>query len=354
MQTAVSLPQTSSLRSWLYLFSLVPGVLTIAGNLTGGYWAWANLLFSFVGLALIERIAPQVRDNAPADEGYRLPNLILALHTALPLFTVGSLLLGAYTGLLSGWVLVGAILSTGTHSGSSAIVVAHELCHRKEVAWRWGSRWLLFTAMNPYFYVAHVKGHHKLVATHEDPASARRGENLYAFALRSIIGQTRETWTFEVERLRAAKASPYSLRHYYIGAMVLTVLFVALLFLLSPIVALAFVAQGVLACFLLEYTNYIEHYGLSRSKVNGVLERVMPVHSWEANHATRFLLVDLSRHPDHHHFGARPYHQLRSHAEAPQLPTGYSGMIWPALVPPVFFAIMHPAIDKFLAEKSTD
>jgi alkane 1-monooxygenase len=64
--------------------------------------------------------------------------------------------------------------------------------------------------MNPYFYVAHVKGHHKLVATHEDPASARRGENLYAFAIRSIIGQSRETWTFEAELIAPAAAGVHA------------------------------------------------------------------------------------------------------------------------------------------------
>lgn len=354
MQTAapVATSAFSHLRAWLYVFSLVPGALTVWGNLAGGPWAWSNFLFSLVGLALLERVLPQTDDNAPAAEGYRLPELVLAAHTLLPLLTVGSLLAGAFTESLTGWALVGAILSTGVHSGSSAIVIAHELCHRKEAAWRWGSRWLLFTALNPYFYVAHVKGHHRLIGTTADPATARRGESLYAFIPRSIIGQFRETWQFETERLRAAGASPWSPRHYLIGALAATALFVGGLSWLDTTVAVAFVAQGVLACLLLEYTNYIEHYGLSRKVVGGITERIASAHSWESNHATRFLLVDLTRHPDHHQYGARPYHQLRRHAEAPQLPTGYSGMFWLALVPPLFYHVLHPIIDRYEAGRA--
>ena len=348
----VAAPATSHLRAWLYLFSLVPGAITIWGNVAGGPWAWGNVLFSLVALAVIERIFPQVEDNAPAEAGYRLPEVVLALHTVLPVFTIGTLLWGAYTESLTGWALWAASSSTGVHSGASAIVIAHELCHRKEAGWRWGSRWLLFTALNPYFYVAHVNGHHRLVATAADPASARRGESLYAFIPRSIAGQLRETWHFEAERLRQLGQSPYSLRNYLVGALALTVLVVAGLAWLKPVLALVFVKQGVLACLLLEYTNYIEHYGLSRKATGGVTERVGSAHSWESNHATRFLLVDLTRHPDHHQHGARPYHQLRWHGTAPQLPTGYSGMFWLALVPPLFYRVLHPIIDRYAAERA--
>ena len=40
---------------------------------------------------------------------------------------------------------------------------------------------------------------------------------------------------------------------------------------------------------------------------------------------------------------------LRSIPEAPQLPTGYPGMILLSLVPPVFFATMHPRLDAMEA-----
>ena len=52
------------------------------------------------------------------------------------------------------------------------------------------------------------------------------------------------------------------------------------------------------------------------------------------------------RHADHHAFAGRPYGSLRHFSDAPQLPTGYSGMILLALVPPLFMQVMHPHIES--------
>jgi alkane 1-monooxygenase len=38
---------------------------------------------------------------------------------------------------------------------------------------------------------------------------------------------------------------------------------------------------------------------------------------------------------------ARPYEALRSMPQAPQLPAGYPAMVVVALVPPLWFALMH-------------
>ena len=39
-----------------------------------------------------------------------------------------------------------------------------------------------------HFCIEHVKGHHVRVATPNDPATAKRGQSLYAFFLQSISG----------------------------------------------------------------------------------------------------------------------------------------------------------------------
>ena len=61
------------------------------------------------------------------------------------------------------------------------------------------------------------------------------------------------------------------------------------------------------------------------------------------------LLFELSRHSDHHANAKRHFSILRSMPEAPQLPTGYPGMILLALVPPAFFAVMHPLLDDMVS-----
>ena len=40
---------------------------------------------------------------------------------------------------------------------------------------------------------------------------------------------------------------------------------------------------------------------------------------------------------------------LRHHADSPQLPTGYTGMLWLALLPPLWFGLMNRRIDALAA-----
>jgi alkane 1-monooxygenase len=56
-------------------------------------------------------------------------------------------------------------------------------------------------------------------------------------------------------------------------------------------------------------------------------------------------LYELPRHADHHAFAGRPYGSLRHFSDAPQLPTGYAGMILLALVPPVYKRVVHAQLD---------
>ena len=104
-------------------------------------------------------------------------------------------------------------------------------------------------------------------------------------------------------------------------------------------------AMGVL---LLETVNYIEHYGLTRKKIaDGKYERTMPSHSWNSDHVIgRMMLFELSRHSDHHYLASRKYQVLRHHDDAPQMPTGYPGMMLLTLVPPLWFYVMNRRIKK--------
>jgi alkane 1-monooxygenase len=44
---------------------------------------------------------------------------------------------------------------------------------------------------------------------------------------------------------------------------------------------------------------------------------------------------------------SRKYQVLRHHDNAPQMPTGYPGMMLLALVPPLWFSIMHKKIKEW-------
>jgi alkane 1-monooxygenase len=56
------------------------------------------------------------------------------------------------------------------------------------------------------------------------------------------------------------------------------------------------------------------------------------------------LLYHLQRHSDHHANPTRRYQALRHVEEAPQLPTGYAGMIVLAWFPPLWRRVMDPRL----------
>ena len=106
------------------------------------------------------------------------------------------------------------------------------------------------------------------------------------------------------------------------------------------------VLQAILGFSLLEVVNYLEHYGLLRQKKDdGRFERCRPEHSWNSNNvASNVLLYHLQRHSDHHANPTRRYQALRHVDEAPQLPTGYAGMIVLAWFPPLWRRVMDPRL----------
>ena len=114
---------------------------------------------------------------------------------------------------------------------------------------------------------------------------------------------------------------------------------------------LYYLCSAVIGFLLLETVNYIEHYGLQRHKGSSSYHKVLPIHSWNSNHPVgRGILFELSRHSDHHFRANRKYQILKHHEEAPQMPTGYPGMMVLSLCPPLWFMVMNPRVE-LLREK---
>jgi alkane 1-monooxygenase len=237
---------------------------------------------------------------------------------------------------------IGLALTVGMVSGI-AINTAHELGHKRDSLERWLSRVALAQSGYGHFFIEHNRGHHVRVATPEDPASARLGESFYAFWPRTVAGSLRSAWGLERVRLDRMGRSPWSLRNDILGAWAMTVaLFAALTLIFGPVVLPYLIAQAVIGFSLLEVVNYLEHYGLMRQRrEDGRYERTRPEHSWNSNNvASNVLLYHLQRHSDHHANPIRRYQALRHVDEAPQLPTGYAGMIVLAAFPPLWRAVM--------------
>ena len=254
------------------------------------------------------------------------------------------------SGDLSTLESVGLAMTMGV-VGGIAINTAHELGHKRDNLERWLSRIALAQTGYGHFFIEHNRGHHVRVATPEDPASSRLGESFWEFLPRTVRGSLTSAWGIERARLDRMGKSHWTLRNDILGAWAMTVaLFAGLTIAFGPVVLPYLLIQAVIGFSLLEVVNYLEHYGLLRQKKeDGRYERCLPEHSWNSNNvASNVLLYHLQRHSDHHANPTRRYQALRHVDEAPQLPTGYAGMIVLAWIPPIWRRVMdHRLLDHY-------
>jgi alkane 1-monooxygenase len=319
--------ETASLFGRHLLAFWFPG--TAFGFLVTGPHAWyVALLFLVPGFVAHWLDTSGRRELRQPPEGLRdwpFDGIVYAL-AALQLANVALLVrLFAVQDLLSFDFLVGHLV-VGASSGYS-IITAHELIHRRNVWQQRLGRALLCSVLYEHFYTEHLRGHHLRVATPDDPATARFGESFQRFYRRTVPAQFASAWRLEKKRLGDEAMSNFDPR--ILRSRVLHGLAVewgaaaAIAAAFGWVSFAAFVLQGLLASRLLEIVNYFEHWGLERRGA-----RVGPSESWDTHSwFTYWSLIGLSRHADHHTYGARPFQRLRVVPEAPVLPYGYVGTI---------------------------
>ncbi|MGE0487139.1 MAG: alkane 1-monooxygenase [Gammaproteobacteria bacterium] len=347
---------------------------TMLGLLMGGSWAWSGLVAGVVvwigGDVLSSAVAPR-----PPRYAHRAL-LDLALYSLLPTVTLLTLVyawsladadllgFGATCQVASGYDCLGARDASnaldrlgGTWSFALAIAMAgiltaHELVHRTRdpLALAVG-RWLLALAFNSSLEVAHVQGHHREVGTPADPATARRGENVYRFYLRSSLGQVAQAWRIERARLASRKPVARVVDNRVLRGF-LRALAVAGGFLWAGgIGALGwFLLASAWNKLLLEALNYMEHYGLVR--VAGT--PIEPRHAWDSISAfSHAALFNLPWHADHHSRAGVHYPELHASDSAPRLPLGYLATLPLVLVPPLWFRHIAPRLTAWDRDLAT-
>jgi len=245
---------------------------------------------------------------------------------------------------------IGRISSMGIMCSVMGINLGHELGHRHRNTEQFLGELMLLTSLNTHFLPYHNGGHHLNVATLHDAATARKNEPLYIFWFRSHFSSYREAWQLEIDRLRALEKPAFSFQNKMIQYTIANILLLLSLFYFFNIFTVFyFIGAAIVGILLLQTVNYIEHYGLLRTKnENGRYERVKHTHSWNSDHIIgRLVLFNLSRHSDHHYNGSKHYQVLKSLSESPQMPTGYPGMMLFSLIPPLWFKFMNAKIDTF-------
>ena len=343
-------------KRYLWLLGLiVPIAPFIAWGLaesTGlGVMWWAGPFIVFVLLPLLDAAIGKDSANPPdsvikwleEDRYYRwctyafLPLQFASLIFACAMWAAGDLSFFESLGLALTVAMVGGI----------AINTAHELGHKRKRHERWLSKIALAQTGYGHFFIEHNRGHHVRVATPEDPASSRLGESFWEFLPRTVVGSLRSALHLERERLDRMGKPFFSMHNDVLNAWAMTVvLFGAFVAVFGVGVLPWLVLQAVVGASLLEVVNYLEHYGLLRSKrEDGRYERCRPEHSWNSdNIASNVFLYHLQRHSDHHANPTRRYQALRHFEGLPELPSGYATMMLLAYATPLWFRTIDPLV----------
>jgi len=327
--------------SWPLVYVVTLAVVALAAELFSGRYeeeptyeqAWIfypmQYVSQFASIAMIALVAWYMG----------LPNDLFGLGAAVTSLT-GIDILARHAELSTGWTTFSIIVLGGLAGALASIAVGHELTHRTEnpvavFIGRLGQAFSLFT----HFSIRHPYGHHNLVCTPADPATARRGENFYHFTVRSIIGQKKMTWDLEAERLQRMGRSPWDWRNKALRGWGMELLVVIFFVWAAGLYGLLGILGVTLVTHVgLEAANYIEHYGLVRVPTEPMQVR----HAWNSNvTATYYLTVAISRHSHHHADASTEFWELKAFRdEAPTTIYGYGVSVLIALIPPLWNELM--------------
>ena len=242
---------------------------------------------------------------------------------------------------------VSIIFQTTLLIGILGTVPGHELTHRKQNKIdMFIGNWMLAFSWDCTFAIEHIYGHHKDVCLDEDPASAKRGENIYLFVIRASFQEQLSGWKLEAERLKRRKHNLLSIHNRMIIGYSRSLMITSLAFIFGGLIGMSsFLLCALIAKLFLEAINYIEHYGLVRENGKPVGMR----HSWNSNHfLSSIYLCNVTRHSDHHRSTKLNFWELNpTHEDAPLLPYGYLSMLYLVLLTPFLYK-------KIMAKKLVD
>jgi len=240
-------------------------------------------------------------------------------------------------------------LGVGLMNGTIGLVYAHELIHRSSRFERLLGDLQLGMVLYGHYRSEHLRVHHRFVGTPRDAVTARYREHFWRFYPRVLRQSFVSSFKAEQAILERRGESVWHQANPFWRYVSLAVLSLILAYAIGGISGLAlFLTSAGFAIFQLELVNYIEHYGLTRKHLGeGRYEPQKAHHSWNSAHGpTSALLINVTRHSDHHASPARAFPLLQTPSEdiAPHLPHGYAVMTTMALIPPLWMRSMNPRV----------
>ncbi|RUT76925.1 alkane 1-monooxygenase [Marinobacter sp. NP-6] len=326
-----------------YYLPVLVQVAALAGLLFGGNWVWVGVA-TFPALAILDSLLP--KDYSPR----RMRNKKLALVPVWICTLLGPILYIAlaYSVVindLTGWQMLGAVLSVAWMSVLPLVPSSHELYHQRDAFSRFVGRYAQVCYLDCTRDIGHVVTHHIHVGTTKDSDTAPRGMSLYSFAPDAVIKTTLDCQRTESDALEKRGLGRWSIHHRLWKAILAQLVFQVIIFYVGGWQANALsLAAMTVARFWIETFNYFQHYGQVRVPGTPIEKR----HVW--NHLaplSRIMTFEITNHADHHLNSFQPYYALVPDQNAIRLPNVFV-CFWAALIPPVWYNfIIKPALEKW-------
>ena len=334
----------------MFFYLVTPLILITAsslGLLISPFWSLSPFVWVFILVPIIDIMLPYLnkKDEELNENLLHSFSIIIVLPCILFLIIYGLMIVSDTT---MNFITIAALgAAVGMSGGSIGITTAHELIHRQSKFMRSLGVILLILCLYGHFRIEHVYGHHRNVATKEDPATARKGENFYFYFIRCVINSVISSWNIEKDILKKKNSNIYSLKNRMLHYFFLELLFLCLAFYFTGINGLIFIFfHALVSITLLELVNYIQHYGLTRKKENGKYERFSDHHSWNSRHiSANWSTFNLGLHNEHHKSAGKHYPLLSQEEKILEMPSNYSIMLIMALIPPLWFYVMNPKLN---------
>ena len=334
----------------MFFYLVTPLILITAsslGLLISPSWSLSPFVWVFILVPIIDIMLPYLnkKDEELNENLLHSFSIIIVLPCILFLIIYGLMIVSDTT---MNFITIAALgAAVGMSGGSIGITTAHELIHRQSKFMRSLGVILLILCLYGHFRIEHVYGHHRNVATKEDPATARKGENFYFYFIRCVINSVISSWNIEKDILKKKNSNIYSLKNRMLHYFFLELLFLCLAFYFTGINGLIFIFfHALVSITLLELVNYIQHYGLTRKKENGKYERFSDHHSWNSRHiSANWSTFNLGLHNEHHKSAGKHYPLLSQEEKILEMPSNYSIMLIMALIPPLWFYVMNPKLN---------
>jgi alkane 1-monooxygenase len=242
-------------------------------------------------------------------------------------------------------------------TGAMTLNLCHELMHTRYLSEKYLSRLcaaIQFWGAHEY---EHLYIHHdpKKSCTEHDKSYAMLNQSIYSFISHGWIANYIDAWKIEKSILQGKNKSEYNIFYNaFLQTVILSITVAILVALFLGFLALLFfMVQAAISIIIFLSTTYNQHYGLTRRKnENGEYEPFTSFNTWSSNtYASNGFFWSLTLHSHHHVNPLCRYQHLKLLKNSPILPFGYFTCLYVSFIPPLWYRIMNPLVEKNFIER---